>query len=512
MENNLYLGIDASTQSLTGIVIDINSKDIFSASINFDERLPEYKTRSGVTTGNNNEVWSYPQMWVDALDILFDELSKSVDLSKVKAIGGAGQQHASVWLNSPDVFEKMSTAKKGELSKLLKPYLSKQEAPVWLDASTTQECAEIEEKLGSDYVLQTTGSVQTERFTGSQIRKVFKNNFQVYSQTKRIHLNSSFMCSVLCNRDSPIDYGDASGMNLLNLSTLDWDSKMLAETAPELLEKLPKLSASMKCVGNIGKYFQREYGFSPSAKVVVFTGDNPSSLVGIGASGGGNAVISLGTSDTFFCANKNCSAVAGSHIFGNPRGKFMNLACFRNGSLAREAMKDKLDVDWKFFDLSFENYTPTDSDNLILPYFVDEISPKISSNQITYIGENVANLSKIELLRLFIEGQFFNMKLHSDALKADVKNILLTGGASKSDALAQCIANVFNCNVYLSESSSNASAMGAAMTAGSLDYPIEQLEASFASKKISKIPQQSAVAFYKNKIKKFEQERAKFIK
>ena len=124
MEKNLYLGIDASTQSLTGMVIDINSGEVFSASINFDERLPEYKTTSGVVNGDAGEVWSYPQMWVDALDMLFDDLSKLVDLSKIKAIGGAGQQHASVWLNSTDVFDKMSTANKGELSKVLKPYLN----------------------------------------------------------------------------------------------------------------------------------------------------------------------------------------------------------------------------------------------------------------------------------------------------------------------------------------------------------------------------------------------------
>ena len=29
------------------------------------------------------------------------------------------------------------------------------------------------------------------------------------------------------------------------------------------------------------------------------------------------------------------------HVFGNPAGGFMSLICFRNGSLAREALRDK---------------------------------------------------------------------------------------------------------------------------------------------------------------------------
>ena len=511
MGNNLYLGIDASTQSLTGMVIDINSGEIFSSSINFDERLPEYKTTSGVVNGELGEVWSYPQMWVDALDILFDELSSKVNLSDIKAIGGAGQQHASVWLNSTDVFAKFAIANKGELSKVLKPYLSKLEAPVWLDTSTSAECKEIESVIGVDSVVAKTGSLQTERFTGAQIKKVFQKNSEVYKATKRIHLNSSFMCSVLCNADCPIDWCDASGMNLLNLSTFKWDTEMLSATAPELENKIV-LQKPMSVVGNIGKYFCRHYGFSSDTQVVVFTGDNPSSLVGIGASGGGNAVISLGTSDTFFCANKNYSAVAGAHVFGNPRGAYMNLACFRNGSLAREALKNELGIDWKFFDNSFDGYEPNDESHLIMPYYCDEITPKIKSNAPTYIGDK-SQLTPIDVVRLFIEGQMFNMRLQAEAFKADVDKILLTGGASKSRAMAQCAANVFNSTVYVSKSSANSSALGGAMSAAYVagKASIEELEKMFASREVVAFANAHAVEFYNKKVFLFNDYRNKMI-
>ena len=45
---DLYLGIDASTQSLTAAAINPQAETVDSVSINFDKDLPEYKTQNGV--------------------------------------------------------------------------------------------------------------------------------------------------------------------------------------------------------------------------------------------------------------------------------------------------------------------------------------------------------------------------------------------------------------------------------------------------------------------------------
>jgi xylulokinase len=68
----------------------------------------------------------------------------------------------------------------------------------------------------------------------------------------------------------------------------------------------------------------------------------------MGATTPGNVVISLGTSDTFFAAMPGPKTDPGGfgHVFGNPAGGFMSLICFRNGSLAREALRDRLGLDW----------------------------------------------------------------------------------------------------------------------------------------------------------------------
>ena len=96
------LGIDGSTQSMSAIVIDLDNNDVVcECTINFGERLPVYDSPNGFFKGKtSSEVYSNPLMWLDAIDLLFNELKDSCDLRKVKAISGAGQQHGSVYLNN----------------------------------------------------------------------------------------------------------------------------------------------------------------------------------------------------------------------------------------------------------------------------------------------------------------------------------------------------------------------------------------------------------------------------
>jgi xylulokinase len=258
---------------MSGIVINIdNPAEITSVSINFEKNFPKYKTNAGavVNPENKNEVWSYPQMWVEALDMLIAELSTKVNLADVRAIAGAGQQHATVYLNSTDAFTNLQFAQKGKLAQALSNAYATERAPIWMDCSTSQECAEIEKVVGADYILQKTGSLQTERFSGAQIRKIFKTRPDIYNATKRVHLNSSFICSVLCNNDAPVDYGDASGMNLLDLHSFSWDKTLLDATAPNLVSKLPTLVKPQTFAGNIGQYFCKSYGFSDPSRKIIF--------------------------------------------------------------------------------------------------------------------------------------------------------------------------------------------------------------------------------------------------
>lgn len=464
----LALGIDSSTQSCSAIIIDTGTGSIVAqSSINFGERLPQYMAPQGFIPGApDGEVHSDPRMWLDALELLLEELGKKCDLSRVAAISGAGQQHGSVYLNGKWAGTVASLSASTPLSAQLENCFSRKTSPIWMDGSTGEECKEIAMAAGGNgAVCAKSGSIAIERFTGPQIRRFHKQDAEAYAATARIHLVSSFLCSVLCGADAPIDTGDGAGMNLANIKTWDWDADLLATTAPELGSKLPPLVQGESVAGEIAPCFVEKFGFRAGTPVTVFTGDNPSSLVGMGASQPGKLVISLGTSDTFFAAMPSVVADPDGcgHVFGNPMGGSMSLQCFINGSLAREAVKERVHYDWEAFSRAMEKTEPGNRGNLMLPFFRPEISPRMDSHAPIVAGSEAFRNWELpdSAVRACVEGQFTNMRLRSNWMGLKPSVIYLTGGASANDGIAQIVADVFQASVMRLAVSSSVALGGA---------------------------------------------------
>ena len=514
------LGIDSSTQSCSAIIIDVEQGTVVAeAAVNFGAQLPQYNTPSGfIPDGKNGEVHSDPRMWLDALEILLDQLSGKCDLSKVTAISGAGQQHGSVYLND-QWFEAVGHLESNRsLSEQLDPIFSRATSPIWMDSSTGAECREIASAVGGNAIVcAKSGSIAIERFTGPQIRRFYKNDPSGYNQTARIHLVSSFLCSVLIGGDAAIDTGDGAGMNLVNINAWEWDAELIDATAPGLLEKLPAVKSGDTVAGKLCDYFVKKFGFSADVPVTIFTGDNPSSLVGMGASQPGKIVVSLGTSDTFFAAMPEVVAdPAGcGHVFGNPVQGSMSLQCFVNGSLAREAVKDKFGYDWDQFTAAFSN-TPSGNDgNLMLPFYSPESSPRINLTEPVLKGsDNFENWKLADAaVRGCVEGQFLNMKHRTAWMGLDTEVIYLTGGASKNDAIAQVAADIFQTRVERLVVSGSV-ALGAAMRAASnsLGKSITELEQVFCQPDSeSAMTPKADASVYESASNQFEQLLAEII-
>jgi xylulokinase len=471
----MYLGLDSSTQSLTAVLIHADSGGIhYQSSVNFGADLPDYRSPSGfIPGGTGGEVHADPLMWLEALDLLLTRLAAATDLSKVKLIAGSGQQHGSVYLDSSFDARLAALDPTLPLASQLAPALTRATSPIWMDTSTGAECAEITAAIGgSEEVCRRSGSVAIERFTGPQIRRFFKNDAEAYGRTAHIHLVSSFLASLLAGKSVPMDFGDAAGMNLLNLSKLGWDTELLAATAPNLCTKLLPPAAATAVQGTISSYFTKKFGFSEECRTALATGDNPASLVGMGATTPGNVVISLGTSDTFFAAmpGPKTDPNGFGHVFGNPAGGFMSLICFRNGSLAREALRDRLGLDWSAFDRDALAATVGSAgSNLMLPFFGPEITPRQDFTGPVLRGSDAFEAGDAALqVRALLEGQFLNMRLHSQWMEVKTEQIRLTGGASKNDGIAQLVADIFQAPVERLDVS-NSAALGAALIAAAAD-------------------------------------------
>jgi len=473
----MFLGLDCSTQSLSAIIIDSEKGTIeHEEVVRFQDELPQHNTTHGFVRGvHPDEFFSSPLMWLDALDLLFSKLvAKKVPLHLIKGISGSAQQHSTVYIKREGLAALRSLDPHHSLSEQLRSHYSRPVSPIWLDASTGTECKEIANAVGGNETIhQITGSSITPRFSAPQIRKYAKEYPARWAETEVVHLVSSYLSSIMTGRRSSIDYGDGAGMNLMNLKNLVWDSTMVRATYDDLFSKLPVLQHSANMVGLVNQYFVKKYGINDRARCYNWSGDNPCSLVGMGAARPGKWIISLGTSYTAFCATENPLADPNGfgNVFGNPIHDYMALSCFKNGALACFTLKDQLGLDWQEFD-RLASIPPTLEDRPSLPFFETD-------------------------------GQFLNMKHYSAWMDEKPKSIYVTGGISQSPGVCQTIANIFQTPVYRLENSSSAS-LGAAMRAAySFGFSLDELEQKFCTPTDSFQPQPETEPIYQQLMQQF---------
>lgn len=484
----LVLGLDSSTQSLSAVLLDTESGRLLADdSVNFGNDLPHFGQPNGYDeSGEEGVVHANPLMWLEALDLLLTRMKEAgLDFSQVAAVSGSGQQHGSVYLRGCFGEKLAGLDASNDLASQLAGCLTRKSSPIWMDSSTGAECSEIAEAVGgNEAVCSKSGSLAVARFTGPQIRKFAKEDPDAYAETGVIHLVSSYFASILAGKNVAIDHGDGAGMNLMNLAAKDWDEGLVKATAEGLREKLPPCAPSATRSGPISNYFVEKYGFSPTCETVIWSGDNPCSLVGMGAAEPGKVVISLGTSDTLFAAmpEPRTDPKGFGHVFGNPGGGYMSLICFKNGSLAREAVKDQFALSWAAFEKEALAQSPIGNEGLMmLPFFKPEITPAINTSGPVFSEEG--DHSAEQTVRAVLEGQFLNMRTHSSWLGVDPTRIYITGGASENDGIAQVIANVFGVPVDRLDVPGSAT-IGAGMRAAhGIGEDLRELESKFSRPK-----------------------------
>jgi xylulokinase len=466
---DLYLGLDCSTQSFSAVVLESSGdrhRAVHEVSLPFDETLPHYGTRHGVLPHVDPSIaHSSPVMWVEALDAVFAALQRSgLDLRRLTALAGSAQQHGSVYLNdgAGRGLEALDPAR--PLPPQIVPLLSRPVAPIWMDSSTRTECREIEAAVGGAPLLaQRTGSRAFERFAGPQIRKFSTYEPAAYAATDRIHLVSSFLASVLVGGHAPIDPGDGSGMNLMDLGARTWWPLALDATAPGLRERLPAIAPSSALAGRLSPHWQARRALPP-AKVVVWSGDNPCSLVGLGLVREGRLGISLGTSDTIFGLMREPRVDTGGtgHVFGSPTGEFMGLTVFSNGSLARERVRDQFGLSWDGFSQALARTPAGNGGRLLLPWFEPEITPPVPVPGVRRRGLDERDAAGH--VRAVVEAQMMALARHARWMGVDVGVLHATGGAAANRAILQVMADVFGAEVRRVQVS-KAAALGAALRA-----------------------------------------------
>ena len=458
----LALGLDSSTQSLSAVVIDIDTAEkYFEHSLDYraDARLNRFGIGEDyiLPPREAGEAEQPPLMYLASLDAMFADIREAgVPLASILLINTSGQQHGHVYLNSKAdallaqlvSFQNFDEDER-DLQTLLKDAFAYSNAPIWMTANTVAQTDAVRNGVGGKAeMIDLSGSDAPLRFTGTVMRRVGEQFPEHYAATAKIQLISSFIPAVLTgNANIPIDYGNACGMSLMNYRLKTWDPALLAATAQglpgdaeEFQSKLPTLVRPDSIVGSLAAYYIEKYGFEGRCAVIAGSGDNPQAKVPVGGD-----LLSLGTSfvnmvstdgdtlDPEGFANAMYDGINRPFMFG----------CRTNGAMVWDAVRSN-------YGLAKEEYAPAEAalQEVAPGQFMTFWQPKTESFPVSGAFELIRAAAQPTLAEDYtgiIETSLAAVYVYSAVFTKQTQTpLFVTGGATDSPEIMRRVAGIWN--------------------------------------------------------------------
>ena len=530
--SRLALGLDSSTQSLSAVVIDIDTAEkCFEHSLDYraDARLNQFGIGEDyiLPPREEGEAEQPPLMYLASLDAMFTDMREAgVPLESIRLINTSGQQHGHVYLNSDADALLAQLSRRGEderdLQILLKDAFAYPNAPIWMTANTVAQTDAVRNGIGGKAeMINLSGSDAPLRFTGTVVRRVAEQFSEHYTATAKIQLISSFIPAVLTgNANVPIDYGNACGMSLMNYRTQTWDDALLAATADglpggvgALQSKLPTLVRPDSVVGSLAAYYIEKYGFEEHCAVIAGSGDNPQAKVPVAGD-----LLSLGTSfvnmvstdgdtlDPEGFANAMYDGINRPFMFG----------CRTNGAMVWDAVRNN-------YGLAKEEYAPAEAalQEVAPGQFMTFWQPKTESFPVSgafdlirtaaqsTLAEDYTGIIETSLAAVYVYSAVFTKQTQAP--------LFVTGGATDSPEIMRRVAGIWNRPTLPVEK--GGAALGAAVAgvkalrdAANESFDIETFSASVLKRGEPIQPHPEDVKAYHGKGKYLERFREKYEK
>ncbi|MGL5571578.1 MULTISPECIES: xylulokinase [Bacteria] len=431
----MYIGIDLGTSSVKLLLIDDKGKIRKEVTKEYPLYYPQ-------------ENWSEqnPEEWYDKTFEGLKDLVMGYE-NEIKAISFSGQMHGLVLLDAED--------------KIIRP------AILWCDQRTSLECDEINSYFGKD-ILKLTGNVALTGFTAPKILWVKKNEPENFKKIKKILLPKDYLAFKLSGIYST-DVSDASGMLLLDVNKRKWSKKML-DFFNVKEEQLPKLFESYEVVGNLKGNLKDKLSLKNDIKIVAGGGDQAVGAIGVGAVKEGVLSVALGTSGVVFASSSKYVVDKDGrlHSFCHGNGEYHQMGVMLSAAASLKWWIEDVEKTNNYSKLLLEaEEAKFDKKLHFLPYLMGERTPHnnpFARGSLT--GLNIQH-KRGDITRGILEGITFGLKDILEIIKdinIDVKSVRVSGGGAKSEFWQQMIANIFEVNVDI-VNSTEGPAYGAAILA-----------------------------------------------
>ena len=427
---NYLIGIDVGTSSTKTVLYDENLNEVFISNYEY----PLYQPKNGWAEQDPND-WSKALIYT-IKDIVNNSM---INIDDICGIGITGQMHGLVMLDFDN--------------NVIRPSI------IWADQRTTLECLEITNKIGKEKLVEITANPALPGFTASKIMWIKNNEPQNYVKCKKILLPKDYVRFIMSGVFAT-DVTDASGMQLLDVPNRKWSKEILNLLNIDI-NLLPKVYESNEIVGYTSKQFYELTGLKEGIPIIAGAGDNAAAAIGMGVFKEGEAFTTIGTSGVVFApvdkpiidkkgrVHTFCAALPNTwHVMGVTQAAGLSLSYIKNLFFENKTFSeitlelDKIDIG---------------ADKLIyLPYLMGERTPHLDSNcRGVYFGIS-AKHTKNHFLRSTIEGISYSLKNCLDVIDEigiNINEMKLTGGGSKNKVWSKMLADIFDKNILILNSS-----------------------------------------------------------
>lgn len=411
MTRDLVAGIDSSTQSTT-VVLRRFDDGAFVA----EARAPHPKTTPPVSE-------QAPESWWDALTAALGQLSEY--LPRIAAISVGGQGHGLVLLDSSG--------------------RSLRKAKLWNDTQSAPEALDLLAALPAQEWATRTGSVPAPAMTVAKLLWTERHHPGTVARARHVMLPFDYVVFRLSGH-AVTERGGASGTGYFNPFLNRWQPELADLAVPDIdwPAVLPEIIGSSDPAGRV----RDDLGLGPLAGAVVGagTGDNMTAALGM-AVRDGDTVISLGTSGTLYASTPQAVRDPSGTIngFADAAGGFMPMITTLNAAKVTDAFRRILGVDVTTYDRLVLD-TPAGAGGVVLvPYLDGERTPNLPAATGTLKGLR-SDVIPAQIARAAVEGVLCGLLEGGDMLKhhgvRDDGRLILTGGASRSKAYRQVLADL----------------------------------------------------------------------
>jgi xylulokinase len=407
------VGLDVGTSGVKALAVSDSGEVLARA----ERAYPLSTPRPGWAEQDPEDWWTASQEALSALGV------------EPAAVGLSGQMHGLVALDGHD--------------RVLRP------AILWNDQRTGAECAEIEERIGLERLVELTGNRALPGFTAPKLLWLRRHEPDVYARIRRVLLPKDYV-RLRLRGELAIDAADASGTLLFDVGGRRWSTDVL--DALELpAEWLPPVFESTEVAG---------------------AGDQAAGALGAGVVRPGTLSVVLGTSGVVFAVLPAYRPDPGArvHVFCHAvPGVWHAMGVMLSAAGALTWLRGVLSAGYDELLAEAERWQPGSDGLLFAPYLSGERTPHADPDaRGAFVGLELRH-DRGALTRAVLEGVAYGLRDSLELLRdlgVEAAAGRISGGGARSPLWTRIVASVLGLPLERTAAGEEGAAFGAALLAG----------------------------------------------